>query len=74
VVCPDAQVDGPNLPRLAPDQQFWPFPDPAVVMGTKAQRLQAFREVRSAIDSRLRAWLRRHAQVSTHPVATHPES
>ena len=58
VVCPDAQVDCPNLPRLAPDQQFWPFPDPAAVMGTKAQRLQAFREVRSAIDARLRLWLR----------------
>jgi len=70
VVCPDAQVDCPNLPRLAPDQQFWPFPDPAAATGTKAQRLDVFREVCSAIDARLRLWLR--AGLRGKPGSPHP--
>ncbi len=35
----------------------WSFPDPAAVQGTEKEQLLAFRNVREAIESRLREWL-----------------
>ena len=34
----------------------WPFPDPASAEGDKGERLAKFREVRDAIDARLRSF------------------
>lgn len=77
VVCDAAQRDCPQLPQLAADQQFWPFPDPAAATGTRAERLATFRAVRDAIEARLRGWLRaqdprpnrRRRAAGTHPPA-----
>src|SRR5439155_22068442 len=35
----------------------WSFPDPAAAEGSQAERLAFFREVRDAIEARLREWL-----------------
>ena len=35
----------------------WSFPDPAAVEGNEDVKLQAFRDTRDAIESRLKAWL-----------------
>ena len=35
----------------------WGFPDPAAAEGSQEERLQAFRQVRDAIEARLREWV-----------------
>lgn len=58
VVCDAAHQDCLQLPVLAPDQQFWPFPDPAAVVGSAVQQLAAFRTARDTIRDRIASWLR----------------
>jgi arsenate reductase len=55
-VCDAAAEACPTFPGAA-RRIHWSFPDPAAVEGSEADRLQAFREVRAAIEDRLRAWL-----------------
>ncbi len=55
-VCDQAAETCPAFPGRA-RRIHWSFPDPAAVDGSEADRLKAFREVRDAIEARLRAWL-----------------
>ncbi len=55
-VCDAAAEACPIFPGPA-RRIHWSFPDPAAAQGSEAERLQAFREVRDAIEDRLRAWL-----------------
>ena len=38
-------------------QEHWSLPDPSAATGTEEQRLAVFRQVRDAIEARLRDWL-----------------
>jgi arsenate reductase len=55
-VCDDAAEACPVFPGRA-RRIHWSFPDPAAVTGSQAERLRAFRQVRDAIESHLRAWI-----------------
>ncbi len=57
-VCDSAAQDCPVFPGQA-RRTHWSFPDPASATGTETDRLRAFREVRDALDSRLREWIGR---------------
>ena len=41
--------------RLAAEVEYWPTADPAAVEGNRAQRLEAYREVRDQLMERIRA-------------------
>jgi protein-tyrosine-phosphatase/DNA-binding transcriptional ArsR family regulator len=58
VVCEAANEHCPTICPFAPTLLYWPFPDPVSTEGSERGRLAAFREVRDAIGSRIRAWLR----------------
>jgi arsenate reductase len=55
-VCDSAAENCPVFPGPA-QRIHWSFPDPAAVQGSEEMRLAAFREVRDAIEGRLRAWV-----------------
>jgi arsenate reductase len=55
-VCDSAAETCPVFPGRA-QRIHWSFPDPAAVAGSDAERRAAFRQVRDAIEARLRAWL-----------------
>lgn len=55
-VCDQAAEVCPVFPGPA-RRWHWSFPDPAAVEGPEPERLAAFREVRDAIEQRLREWL-----------------
>jgi arsenate reductase len=55
-VCDDAAEACPVLPGRA-ERIHWSFADPAAVQGDEAERRQAFRETRDAIEAQLRSWL-----------------
>ncbi len=55
-VCDQAAETCPVFPGRA-RRTRWSFPDPAAVDGGQTDRLTDFREVRDAIETRLRAWL-----------------
>jgi arsenate reductase (thioredoxin) len=55
-VCDSAAENCPVFPGPA-QRIHWSFPDPAAVQGSQETRLASFREVRDAIERRLRAWL-----------------
>jgi len=60
-VCDAEAAERDGCPRVFPfvgRHLQWPFPDPAAVEGSEAERLAAFRRVRDAVDARLRDWLR----------------
>jgi protein-tyrosine-phosphatase/DNA-binding transcriptional ArsR family regulator len=57
VLCPEAAIEATRRAPFAPDQQLWPFADPAAVRGTQKQQLAAFRSARDAIAARLERWL-----------------
>lgn len=57
VVCDQAQADCRGMYPFALRRLFWPFEDPAASEGSEEERLAIFREVRDAIDARIRAWL-----------------
>lgn len=65
VVCEEAQQQCPRLHPFAAHLHCWPFPDPAAATGSQAQRLAAFRSVRDAIRTRIRAWLREQSSTGT---------
>lgn len=56
-VCEEAEESCPRVYPFALRSEQWPFPDPSSVQGTIERQLQAFRNVRDAIDTRVRAWL-----------------
>lgn len=55
-VCDAAEPDCPTFPGVLAVRLNWPFPDPLDV-GSEELRLIAFREVRDAIEARVRSWL-----------------
>jgi arsenate reductase (thioredoxin) len=52
-VCDDANEACPFFPR-ARERLHWSFPDPSTVTGGYEERLQAFRDVRDEIATRIR--------------------
>ena len=58
IVCETANDHCPKLHPFALHLEYWPFPDPVAAEGTEAEKLEAFREVRDAIEERIRQWLR----------------
>ncbi len=57
-VCGEMEQNCPHLFPLAPWQSLsWPFPDPASFEGDDEGRLQIFREVRDAIEEKIKNWL-----------------
>ncbi len=56
-VCDRAERECPTFPGVA-TRLHWSFADPAAVTGSNEQRLLAFREVRDAIELRVKEWLR----------------
>lgn len=52
-VCHDTETKCPIFPGIT-KRWHWPFPDPAAVRGTEAEKLAAVRKIRDAI----KAWLR----------------
>jgi arsenate reductase len=56
-VCDRAERECPTFPGMG-IREFWPFEDPAAFEGTEEERLSKFREVRDAIDVRVREWTR----------------
>lgn len=55
-VCDNAAETCPIFPGPA-RRIHWSFPDPAAAEGDEAARLEAFRQVRDAIEARLREWV-----------------
>lgn len=55
-VCDNAAETCPIFPGPA-RRIHWSFPDPAAVEGDEAARLAMFRDVRDAIEARLREWV-----------------
>jgi len=52
---PEAHHRALELTRtLGADVEYWPTPDPAAVEGTRAQRLDAYRDVRDGLARRIR--------------------
>jgi arsenate reductase len=52
--------DGPGCPRMYPFATrtlHWPFEDPSTRGLPEAERLAAFRDLRTRMDARVRAWL-----------------
>ena len=58
VVCSEADRACPAGALAAGERLFWPFPDPAGIKDSEAERLAAFREVRDQIEQRIIEWLR----------------
>ncbi len=56
IVCEKAAEACPHIYPFALQTLYWPFEDPAAFDGSAEERLQKFREVLDAIDSRVRAW------------------
>lgn len=42
---------------LAADVEYWPMPDPSVVQGSRDQKLEAYRDVRDALQKKIHARL-----------------
>ena len=55
-----AEAECPTFPGMG-IREFWPFEDPAAFEGTEEERLAKFREVRDAIETRIREWIAEHA-------------
>ena len=55
-VCDSAERECPIFPGMG-TRLHWSFPDPAAAEGTEEERLEAFRQVRAAIETRIRSWL-----------------
>ena len=56
-VCSNAEERCPIFP-FSTQRLHWPFEDPAAFIGSEAETLAKFREVRDQISDRLQAWLR----------------
>lgn len=49
------------------ERLYWPFEDPAAFVGTDADTLTKFREVRDLISARLHLWLNEQG-IRPHPL------
>ena len=57
IVCGEAAKTCPRIWPGVRHRLFWPFDDPAAVVGSEAEQLRAFRTVRNEIDARIRQWI-----------------
>lgn len=57
IVCDGAARSCPAVWPGAQQRLLWPFEDPAAVEGSEAERLEAFRRIRDAIEARVVDWL-----------------
>lgn len=58
IVCEKAEKNCPATFPGAMYRMFWPFEDPVAFVGSEAQKLEKFREVRDQIAARIKLWLR----------------
>ena len=65
-VCDRAERECPIFPGTG-QRLHWSFPDPAAANGSEEERLEVFREVRDAIEDRIRAWLDAFERSSDEP-------
>lgn len=56
-VCDQAAENCPIFPGKV-QRLHWSFPDPAAAEGTEAEKMQAFRTVRDALEAQIQEWLR----------------
>jgi arsenate reductase (thioredoxin) len=56
-MCARAEAECPKTFPGMGTRLDWSFEDPAALEGTEAERLAKFREVRDAIEARVREWL-----------------
>lgn len=56
-VCSNAEANCPIFP-FTTQRLYWPFEDPAAFIGTEAETLAKFREMRDQISERIQAWLK----------------
>jgi arsenate reductase len=54
-VCDRAERECPVFPGMGV-RLHWSLPDPAVAEGSEEDRLEAFRQVRDAMETKVRAW------------------
>jgi arsenate reductase (thioredoxin) len=67
-VCSSAEERCPIFP-FSTQRLYWPFEDPAAFVGTDAEKVAKFREVRDLIDQRIRAWLQeREVPLTASPI------
>lgn len=62
VVCDSANETCPRIFPGMRERLFWPFDDPPAFQGTDEEKLNKFREVRDAIDVRIKEWLATYAK------------
>jgi arsenate reductase len=55
-VCKKAEENCPTLPGVS-TRLYWEIEDPAAFVGSEAEKLAKFRQVRDQIDSKIREWL-----------------
>jgi len=56
-VCAHAEQNCPKVFPGVSQRLHWTFDDPAAAVGTEAEKLAKFRQVRDEIASRLRSWI-----------------
>jgi arsenate reductase len=56
-LCDDAEKNCPTVWPGVSQRLHWAFDDPAVAMGTEAEQLEKFREVRDSIEAQIKGWL-----------------
>jgi arsenate reductase len=57
VVCSMAEEDCPTSYPCVGERLYWPFQDPAALIGNQEQTLAKFREVRDQMQDRISRWL-----------------
>jgi len=57
IVCEKANAMCPTIYPFAVRTLYWPFEDPAAMVGSRDERLEKFREVRDQIAARIDEWL-----------------
>ncbi len=67
-VCSNAEERCPIFP-FSTQRLYWPFEDPATFVGTDAETLAKFREVRDLISARLETWLKEEG-ITPRPLPT----
>ena len=56
-VCDQARENCPHFPKVVHRIHWW-LPDPSIAIGTQAEQLEIYRQVRESLRLRLKSWLR----------------
>ena len=62
-VCDEAEKNCPTVWPGVNNRLHWYFEDPAALVGTEAEKLAKFRQVRDQIDQKVKAWVAEQAMV-----------